>query len=347
MDVSPKVSIVIRAYNEAAHIEKLLVGIRAQRLAPHEIVLVDSGSTDDTVAIAERHDVRIVRISKHDFTFGRALNYGCAAASGDILVFVSAHVYPTHDIWLEKLVAPFTSEKVVLSYGKQRGDTVNKFSEHRIFAKWFPNNGAFPQRGYFCNNANCAVRKASWQNLPYNEALTGLEDLDWAKRAQAEGGWIVYEPDAKIIHVHEETWPQVQNRYRREALALRQIDEHARFTAFDFVRLLVTNVFADCRIAISERALRRELGSILRFRFHQLLGTWQGHHGPSDVSEALRQRFYYPVRSADHHDEGVVHDRHLIDYDRVAAPGAQGLELVVDNSVTAAAASHKATGTPQ
>lgn len=330
MNGKPRASIVIRAYNEEAHIEKLLLGIAAQRLPPHEVILVDSGSTDDTVAIARRHGARIVAISPHDFTFGRALNLGCEAATGDILVFVSAHVYPTHDVWLERLVEPFSDERVVLSYGKQRGDTVNKYSEHQIFAKWFPNEPARPQQSYFCNNANCAVRRSVWEKLPYDETLTGLEDLDWAKRAQAQGGWLVYVPEAKIVHVHDETWPQVQNRYRREALALRRIDEHAKFTAFDFMRLFAANVVADCRMARRDGVLSAELSSILRFRFHQLYGTWQGHSGPSDLSAALRHRFYYPAGRRERHAEKDVHERHRIDYEQLTGePGVSPPPLVV------------------
>lgn len=335
MDATPKISIVIRAYNEAQHIEKLLVGIGAQTLQAHEIVLVDSGSTDNTVSIAEKFGVRIVRILKHDFTFGRALNYGCAAATGDILVFVSAHVYPTHHTWLERLIAPFENPRVVLSYGRQRGGAENKFSEHQIFSRWFPNHSDHPQKSYFCNNANCAVRRTVWERLPYDEALTGLEDLDWAKRAQAEGGWLAYAADATIIHLHDETWAQVQNRYRREALALRQIDDHSRFTFFDFLRLLAVNVYADGRAALRAGVFRKELGSILRFRFHQLLGTWKGHTGPSEASDALRQRFYFPHAKGHRHDDGHDGGDQLIDYDRAFAKSAaanQPIALVVDNS---------------
>src|SRR5262245_41014116 len=209
-------SVVIRAYNEEKHIEKLLIGLSRQTLVPHEVILVDSGSTDNTVAIARRYGVKVVSISKGAFTFGRSLNMGCAAASGDFLVFVSAHVYPRHTSWLADLMQPFADTKVVLSYGKQRGNHLNHFSEHQIFAKWFPRESIVPQGSYFCNNANAAIRRSEWEQRPYDETLTGLEDLDWAKKAQADGGWIAYVADAEIIHVHEESWIAVRNRYRRE-----------------------------------------------------------------------------------------------------------------------------------
>lgn len=313
-DGAMRVSIVVRAFNEEAHLDKLLRGIKAQRLQPQEVILVDSGSTDRTVDIAEGHGARIVRISKADFTFGRALNVGCEAARGDLLVFVSAHVYPVYDTWLERLIAPFQEPRVALSYGRQLGDSVNKFSEHRLFERWFPRERALPQKGYFCNNANCAVRRSVWEQLRYDESLTGLEDLDWAKRAQAAGAWLAYEPDAAIVHVHEETWPQVRNRYRREALALRRIDEHAHFSWFDFLRLFARNVVADGRVARRQGVLRREFGSILRFRFNQFLGTWQGHNGPPELSRELKQRFYYPAQATFTGHDDPAHTAQRIDY---------------------------------
>ena len=321
-------SIVIRAYNEEAHISRLMEGIAAQRVQPLEVILVDSGSTDSTVAIAEHYGAKIVRIAKEDFTFGYALNVGCQAAQGDVLVFVSAHVYPTHDTWLEDLVAPFDNPRVVLSYGGQQGGDTNKYSEHRLFAQWFPQEPAQPQKSYFCNNANCAVRRSAWEKLPYDETLTGLEDLDWAKKAQADGGWLAYVPKASIVHVHEESWTQVRNRYRREAIALRHIDTAAHFSFFDFIRLFIANAFSDSKVARRHGMLRSEWRSIINFRFNQFFGAWQGHRGSPELSQELKRRFYYPARASHVHPDAASHAdaEGRIDYARLAhrQPEGQG-----------------------
>lgn len=314
-----KISVVIRSYNEDEHIERLLLGIRAQRVQPHEVILVDSGSTDRTVEIARRYVDKIVPIDKAEFTFGRALNRGVAAASGDICVFPSAHVYPLYDTWLEKLAAPFADPRTVLSYGRQSGNHLNKFSEHRIFARWFPAESVFPQQGYFCNNANCAIRRSVWESLPYDETLTGLEDLAWAKAAQAAGGLIAYAAEAEIVHVHDETWAQVRNRYRREAIAMRRIDEHASFTLFDLAWLMPANIVADLGAALRRGVFFKEFGSIVQFRFNQLVGTYKGYNDPPEVSARLRARFYYPTRP---HEQDLAADeqsRHRIDYDALKA----------------------------
>lgn len=322
-----RVSIVVRAYNEERHIEKLLLGIRGQRKKVDEIVLVDSGSTDSTVDIGRRYGCKIVSIHPHEFTFGSALNRGCAAASGDICVFVSAHVFPLYGDWLESLVVPLEDQRYVLAYGRQLGGHINKFSEHQIFARWFPAQSASPQKTYFCNNANAAIRRSIWEAIPYDESLTGLEDLAWAKTAQSRGGWIAYMADAEVVHLHDETWEQVQNRYRREAIAMRAIDEHARFTRFDFARLLWHNVLSDAKVAIKQSVFRREAASIIKFRYNQLLGTWRGYNGPPDVSAELKARFYYPARP-DGETGTAVKERQLIDYDSLWAEAADGARPV-------------------
>src|SRR3990172_12380919 len=87
-------SIVIRAYKEERHIGRLLAGILRQTVRDVEIVLVDSGSPDATLAIASRYPVRLVHIEPGSFSFGRSLNAGCAKARGEFIVIASAHVYP-------------------------------------------------------------------------------------------------------------------------------------------------------------------------------------------------------------------------------------------------------------
>jgi len=287
--------VVVRAYNEARHIGRLMEGIRRQTLRDVEIILVDSGSTDDTVAIARRYAARVVTISPEEFTFGRALNRGIAAARGEFIVMASAHVYPVYPDWLERLLEPFQDPRVALTYGKQRGAATSRFSEHRIFAAWFPDGqGPRYQDHPFCNNANAAIRRALWERHPYDETLTGLEDIAWAKWALEQGYAVVYVPEAEIIHVHEETWRQIYNRYRREALALKHIYPHTRFTLWDFLRLWWSNVWHDWAEARHQGLFRKVWKEVLLFRFWQFWGTYQGHRLEGPLTAQLRRTFYYP-----------------------------------------------------
>ena len=213
-------SIVIRAHNEARHIGRLLEGIASQTVKNVEIVVVDSGSTDGTLDIVSKYPHKLVHIPPEKFSFGRALNQGAERASNEFLVLASAHTFPVYDDWIESMLAPFSNEKVALTYGCQRGPPTAPFSEQMLFYQWFPAEAREDQEHPFCNNANAAVRRSAWKDQPYDEELTGLEDLDWAKRAVARGHRIRYVPEATVMHVHEESSKQTYRRYFRESLAM-------------------------------------------------------------------------------------------------------------------------------
>jgi glycosyltransferase involved in cell wall biosynthesis len=286
-------SIVIRTYNEERHIGRLLKGVRRQTLSDVEVILVDSGSTDGTVALAESFGARVVRIPSAEFTFGRSLNLGVQAAKHEWIVIASAHVYPVYPDWIETLLHPFEDGMVALTYGKQRGSDFSKFSEQQIFHQWYPEASQPRQETAFCNNANAAIRKSLWKQHPYDETLTGLEDLAWAKWAQEQGHKIAYVAEAEIIHVHNETPRGVYNRYRREAMALRKIYPEAHFNFYDFLRLTTTNILSDLWHAAREGVLLKNMASIFWFRAMQFHGTRMGHRETSLVTPQLRETFYY------------------------------------------------------
>jgi glycosyltransferase involved in cell wall biosynthesis len=280
-----------------------------------EIILVDSGSTDATLSIAARYPVKILSIGPEEFSFGRSLNIGCRAARADFIIVASAHTYPIYDDWLEQMLAPFADPQVGLVYGKQRGPESTKYSEQQIFAHWFPEQSNLNQNHPFCNNGNAAIRRALWEQLPYNDELTGLEDLDWAHRVMALGYRLAYVAEAEVVHVHSETWRQIYNRYRREAIAFKRIFPHEKFHFWDFVRLLVTNVASDYYHALRDRVLHRHLLSVPMFRLMQFWGTYRGyaHRGP--ITGQLRQTFYYPrglARPVNH--TAASQSRRMIDY---------------------------------
>jgi rhamnosyltransferase len=207
----PAVSVVVRCYNEAEHLPSLFAELKRQTFDDYELVVVDSGSDDGTLEILEAEEVVLKHIEKERFSFGRSLNIGCSAARGSLLVFISAHCFPEHESWLENLIDGFSDPKVAVVYGKQRGVPESHFSERQIFRRWFPEESVPRQDEPFSNNANCAIRRSLWEQEPYDETLTGLEDVAWAQQVMREGWWVSYRADAGVIHVHNESSSQVRN----------------------------------------------------------------------------------------------------------------------------------------
>jgi glycosyltransferase involved in cell wall biosynthesis len=288
-------SVVIRALNEERYIGRLLAGLAHQTVQPDEIVLVDSGSTDATVDIAERFGARVVRIPKEQFSFGRSLNWGCDSAVGDVLFLLSAHVYPVYDTYIEHMLAPFGRDETAVVYGRQVGDDRTKYSESRIMLKWFPEESIWDQGHPFSNNANAAVRKSVWDELRYDEELTGLEDLEFADRAIGKGHAISYVAEAPVVHVHEESWDRIRNRYRREAIAYARIMGEKRMSVVDAGKLLVANIATDYWHAVQDREIGSNLVSIPAFRAAQFVGAYEGFRSQTQLTDELRKRFYYPT----------------------------------------------------
>jgi hypothetical protein len=254
----------------------------------------------------------VVHIRPQEFSFGRSLNRGLSAAQGEFAVLASAHVYPVYADWLEQLLRPFEDAQVALTYGRQVGTATTRFSEHQILAKWFPERSVARQDHPFCNNANAAVRLALWRAHPYDEELSGLEDVAWATWAMAQGHALAYVAEAPVVHVHDESPAMVYNRYRREAMALRAIHPAERFHLWDFLRLYPANVLSDFRQAFRQRRIGREAWAILWFRWMQLWGTYRGfaHAGP--LSGNLKRIFYYPRQETG--QPGATRTARRVDY---------------------------------
>jgi glycosyltransferase involved in cell wall biosynthesis len=294
-------SIVIRAFNEEKHIGRLFTGISQQSISNLEVILVDSGSTDATIAIASAADwhfpVTVVNIEPEKFSFGRSLNLGIAKTQGELVVITSAHVYPVYPDWLKSLIAPFDDPQVALSYGKQRGSSKTHFSEHQVFARWYPDNSQPRQANPFCNNANAAVRRRLWEEHPYDETLSGLEDLEWANWAMKQGYSIAYSAEAEIVHVHQDSPKGIFNRYRREAMAFKRIYPQEEFSLLNFFRLFTGNAFSDVSLAVKVRKVKGNIGKIFWFRFMQFWGTYVGYRQSGPLTKDLRKTFYYPTGS--------------------------------------------------
>jgi cellulose synthase/poly-beta-1,6-N-acetylglucosamine synthase-like glycosyltransferase len=284
-----------------------------------EILLIDSGSTDATLSIARQFPVRVLRLARSRFSFGRSLNLGCRAAHGEFLVFASAHVYPLFRDWLEKLLTPFRDPTVALAYGKQRGDSRTRFSERQVFAQWYPETSTRRQTTPFCNNANAAIRRRLWQTHPFEEGTPALEDLEWGMWALAHGHHLAYVAEAEVAHVHRETPSQVFNRYRREAMALKRLRPELHFGVPELVGLVASSGLQDVRRAWGEGLFPVALREIVWFRFLQYWGTYQGFRLSGPLTDRLKKTFYYPESATDR-PSTVPRRAHRVEYGPAPRP---------------------------
>lgn len=272
---SVETSIVIRTLNEAKHLEFLLKGIHSQNYKDWEIVLVDSGSTDGSREIASRYGARIFNIPSNEFTFGRSLNIGCREAKGKYLVFASGHVWPITNNWLSNMIKPFTDPTVMMVYGRQRGTDANRLCEIRDLEVNYGRTSHILVDEANGNNGNAAISRDLWLNQPFDESLPGLEDIDWARKAEKKGYRVYYTADAAVYHVHEESLSQVYRRHLREAVATKTMFPNYSLSWTGFLRALPYFIVRDILYAI-KRHHRSKIFHIPATRLVQFIGIYKG-----------------------------------------------------------------------
>jgi rhamnosyltransferase len=241
-----EVSILIRTKNEERYIGQTLSVLFSQSYEKFEVLIVDSGSTDRTLELAREYPVRIYEIRPEDFTYGYSLNYGFQRARGEYVVNLSAHALPLSSDWLETLIANFDDRTVaaVMSNNLPNPDC-NPFDRRGLLKKYnIPKQEISGGPPYIFANYSSAIRKSVWEEVHYNETLSYAEDHDWALRVEELGYKIIYEPNAKTYHSHNETLRQIYRRSYMEATA-RKILKFKKYTLLNILYDLLAGSIYD------------------------------------------------------------------------------------------------------
>lgn len=180
----PGISVVIRTQNSAVTLRKVLARLD---LGPSdEIVVVDSGSTDDTVAVAEAAHARVVRIPKERFTYGGALNVGFGAATRPWVLSLSSHCVPVHGDLLARFrkAVGWLDDRVTAVVGTIEGEFPSPLPDGVTLYHRGEMTRGF---GFGAGNPNCLYRRSAWERRRFNESPHGCEDMRWYVAALEDG----------------------------------------------------------------------------------------------------------------------------------------------------------------
>src|SRR5450759_3998289 len=123
----PRVSVVVSAYNEERHVERLIHSLHVQTLPAYEVIVIDDGSSDDTAARAERAGATVLTVAHAGPAAGR--NRGARAAIGEILVFLDGDMACAPG-FLAAITAPIRRDETIGTFSKEIfvGEPANAWS---------------------------------------------------------------------------------------------------------------------------------------------------------------------------------------------------------------------------
>ncbi|MBL4890059.1 MAG: glycosyltransferase family 2 protein [Candidatus Lindowbacteria bacterium] len=214
----PKVSIIIRSFNDIGYIGRVFDMIKTQTFTNYEIISVDSGSTDGTYEeIKRRHPAVHYQIRPDEYVPGKVLNTAVAKGTGDIIVFNNSDCIPQNNRWLENLINPILhDERIAAVFCRQaprpnasnlvRFDHARAFGDGSISSKWH----------HFFSLASSAIPKRYLEMWPFRSDLKYSEDIEWSFRMRGRGYKIEYRKDAVVEHSHNYTAQELFRRFRGE-----------------------------------------------------------------------------------------------------------------------------------
>ena len=236
-----EISVLVLTKNEARNVGACLEAIFSQQTsAEFEVIVVDSGSSDETLQIARQYPVKIYEVPLGTFHHARTRNHAASLAQGSYLVYLAADALPVNAEWLEVLMSNFSDPRVGAVYGRhlpKPGATSERqivlstvYGDERL-VKDASCRAGLGYRYYHFSTVNAALRKSVWQMIPFPEDLRVFEDVGIAKGILDSGWKIVYEPRACVYHSHNHSTKELFRRYFDSGVVsrrLRLVDREAR-----------------------------------------------------------------------------------------------------------------------
>lgn len=231
-----KVSVVVTTHNEAKHLRHLLDSLVPQRYL-HEVVLVDSDSTDGTADVAESYgELLPITVIRRRSSRGEGRNIGAHVASGELLAFVDGDCI-ANAFWLQRLVDGWAGVPDRIVAGKTQLLGFWAFTKlHRVE---LPHNG----QDTTWPSCNLAYPRALFERLGgFDPTFVTAEDIDLNFRASLAGAQIVQVPDAIIYarardsitgFLRQAYW----NGYGRKQLTLKHGRLWSQYSMRDLARL--------------------------------------------------------------------------------------------------------------
>jgi len=282
-----RVTAVIPVKDGERYLEELLSAVRREQV--DELLVIDSGSRDRSVAIARAAGATVIEIPPAEFGHGRTRNLGAERAGGELIWFLTQDATPVEGS-LAAYRAVFSDERIGVAYGPHLPRPETSPMIARELSEFFdgfaaPGGGvAVQHRGdpTFLSNVNACYRRACWEQVHFRD-LPYSEDQAFGRDALAAGWLKAYVPEAAVLHAHDYGPLEFMRRYFDEYRGLRVTQGHV-----EAVRPLEMALWVGSRTKADLRWMSEQglpLGERLRWTARATV-----HHGGRRVFAALGSR---------------------------------------------------------
>lgn len=199
-----KLSVIMRTKNADWVVGQALRALHSQTVRDFELVVVDSGSTDQTLPIVREYSPRLIQIPASSYIPGAVLNQAIEAATGDTLIFQNSDTVPLSRFALERLLKPFHDTAIVATFARQIPRPEAHGWVRRDYEASFPARGDAPQ-WMPLSLPFAAMRRSAWERHRFHTAAWGSEDIEWGTWARTQGYVVRYVSNAIVMHSHNYT----------------------------------------------------------------------------------------------------------------------------------------------
>lgn len=214
-----KTSFVCTVLNEAETITALLDSLQTQTKLPDEVIIVDAGSTDQTLDLIKAHELNqssMIRIiSQKGINRSQGRNLGIKSAKYQIIALSDAGC-TLDDDWLERITEPLTNTSVDSVAGFYQTTTPSVLAKAMApFVAVMPDK--FNPQTYLPSSRSLALKKSAWLKVgQYPENLNYCEDLVFSAKLKAQTRMVV-KPEAIVFWQTPTSLPDFYHRLKNYA----------------------------------------------------------------------------------------------------------------------------------
>ena len=240
-----KACVVIPTKNGGSLFEKVLKETQSQLTGfPFDVLVVDSGSTDQTISAVKRSKARLLSIRPEDFQHGATRNLAIANTDAEFVAFLTHDALPANKFWLRNLVLkmelqpdiagafgrhrafescdPFTADELERHFDHFKSlSCVQSLEDKERYAK----DPGYRQLLHFFSNNNSCLRRSVWEKIPFPN-VNFAEDQAWAQKIIEAGYSKVYADDAVVYHSHSFNTVETFRRAFDESKAMKELFDY-------------------------------------------------------------------------------------------------------------------------